>query len=181
MQLRANPGKWVPTVYFVIGQAAWFVCVISAAKMAPWIGVSLVIVLVAIHVLRASRPLRELKFVACMAVIGGCWDSALVFFGLLAYPSGTVIAGAAPVWIVALWALFAAQFNTTYRWLKPRITLAAVFGAIAGPLSFRGGAALHAVHFVKPWPAAAALAAGWGALLPVMILLSRRWDGVRQL
>ena len=174
-----NSRKWAPSLYFVIGQAAWFVCVISAAKMAPWIGICLVLVLVAVHVALAARPVDELKFILIMVVIGGSWDSALVFLGLLTYPSGTVISGMAPLWIVAVWALFAAQFNTTYRWLKPRIKLAALLGAIAGPLSFRGGAALHALEFAKPWPAALALAAGWAVLLPLMIVLSRRLDGVR--
>jgi hypothetical protein len=173
-----NFAKWAPSLYFVIGQAVWFGCVISAARMAPWIGVVLVVALVALHVGCSARPREELKLVLCVIVLGGSWDSALVHFGLLAYPSGTVIAGMAPLWIVALWASFAAQFNTTYRWLKTRIALAAVLGAIAGPLSFRGGAALGALQFVKPWPAAAALAAGWAVLLPVITWLSRRWDGV---
>ena len=171
--------KWAPSLYFVIGQACWFTCVISAARGAPWIGIMLTVVFVTIHVSRAARPFEELKLLASVVVLGGTWESALIAFGLLAYPSGMTLGGLAPLWLLALWALFAAQFNTTYRWLKPRLKLAALFGAVAGPLSFRAGAALGALRFMKPGPAVLALAIGWAALLPIVVVLSRRWNGVR--
>jgi hypothetical protein len=176
----AADGKWTPSLYFVIGQAGWFARVLSAAKGVAWIGVALAIVLVTVHVLRVARPLDELKLMASMVLIGGIWESVLVLSGLLVYPYGTVFHGLAPYWILALWALFAAQFNVTYGWLKPRMKIAALLGAVAGPLSFRAGVALGAVQFAKPWPAALALAAGWAVFLPVLIVLSRRWDGVQR-
>ena len=172
--------KWAPAAYFVVGQGAWFACVLSAARGISWVGVLVAAILVAVHVLRVRRPREELKLVLCVLAIGGVWDSCLVQAGLLAYPTSTTLQGLAPLWIVALWALFAAQFNTTYRWLKSRMLVAALLGAIAGPMSFRAGAALGAVDFVKPWPAAAALAVGWAVMLPLIDLLSHRWDGVRQ-
>jgi hypothetical protein len=164
-----------------MGQASWFACVISAAKGAAWIGVALAIALIAVHLRRAAQPLEEAKLIASVAVIGGIWESALISLGLLAYPSSAVIPGVAPLCLLALWGCFAAQINTTYLWLKRRIWLAPLFGALAGPLSFHAGAALGAVQFVKPWPASAALAGGWSMLLPAVIGLSRRWDGVRRI
>jgi hypothetical protein len=172
--------KWAPVAYFVVGQGAWFACVLSAARGIPWVGVLVTALLVAVHVLRVRRPREELKLVLCVLVIGGVWDSLLVRAGLLAYPNSTTLPGLAPLWIIALWASFAAQFNTTYQWLKSRLWVAALLGAIAGPMSFRAGAALGAVDFVKPWPAAAALAVGWAVMLPLIDLLSHRWDGVRR-
>jgi hypothetical protein len=140
----------------------------------------LVTVLIAMHLWRAARPLEEVKLLVFAVLIGGAWESALVFSGVIDYPSGMVIPGVAPYWIPALWALFAAQLNTTYLWLKRRIWLAPLLGAIAGPLSFRAGAELGALDFVKPLTAAVALAVGWAVLLPAMIVMSRRWDGVGQ-
>jgi hypothetical protein len=90
-----------------------------------------------------------------------------------------LIKGFAPYWIVALWVLFGAQFNTSYTWLKARPGFAAIVGAVAGPLSFHAGASLGAVHFERPLPATWALAFGWAIILPLLIVLSRRWDGVR--
>lgn len=178
-EASSNLGKWAPSLYFVVGQAGWFACVLGAAHGLPWAGAALASVLVAVHVLRVPRPVQELKFVAGVTVVGAAWESALVHFGLLAYPGGVSVAGLAPYWIVAVWALFAAQFNTTYAWLKPHPVLAAVLGAVAGPLSFRAGAGLGALSFARPGAAVSALALGWAAFLPGMIVLSRRWDGVR--
>jgi hypothetical protein len=65
------------------------------------------------------------------------------------------------------------------EWLKPRLWLAALLGAVAGPLSFRAGAALGALRFSRPLPALLTLGAGWMVLLPLLIVLSRRFNGVR--
>jgi hypothetical protein len=166
-------------IYFLVGQAGWFACVIGAAKGAAWVGIVFAVALVILHLARVVRPLAEIKLLAAVLIISVIWESALVFFHLLAYPAGATILGLAPCWILAVWAMFAAQFNTTYHWLKTRIYLAALLGAVAGPVSFHAGAALGALRFVKPWPAAFALAIGWAVLLPVIVILSRHWDGVR--
>src|SRR5471032_2168908 len=170
--------RWAPSVYFVIGQLGWFACVLSAARDVPWMGIASTIVLVAMHLARVDRPLQEFKLLVSVLVVGAIWESVPVATGLLVYPNGTVFPGVAPYWILALWALFAAQFNTTFGWLKQRMLLASVLGAIAGPMSFRAGAALGAVRFALPLPATIVLAIGWAILMPVLILLSRRWDGV---
>lgn len=176
--MKTLKATWMPAIYFVVGQAGWFACVLGAAHGAPVIGVIVVVILLAAHLLRVPRPREECKFLAAAVIIGTTWDSALARFHLLGYSSGILIDGFAPDWIIALWALFGAQFNTTYHWLKVRPAVAALLGAVAGPLSFRAGASLGALQFLQPIPAALALAAGWAVILPLFILVSRRWDGV---
>ena len=170
--------RWAPALYFILGQAGWFACVLGASSGKAYLGIALVIVLVVAHLLRATRAAPEIKLIAAVLIIGGSWESALLFLGLLSYPTSGDTHGIAPLWLLALWGLFAAQFNTTYRWLKKRLLIGALLGAFAGPLSFRAGAALGALQFVKPLPATVALAIGWACLLPLIIILSRRWDGV---
>ncbi len=164
--------------YLVVGQAGWFVCVISAARDRAWIGGLFVAAALVWHASRAARPVPELKLAAAAVLVGAVWESLLVRAGLLVYPNGTLIAGTAPWWILALWALFAIQFNALFGWLKQRLWLAALLGAVAGPLSFRAGAALGAVRFPVPLHAFAALALGWAALMPLMLALARRWNGI---
>jgi hypothetical protein len=171
--------KWAPSVYFLFGQLGWFACVLGAAQGAPWIGVLVVIVLVAVHLGLVERPLEECKLLLSVLVMGGLWDSLLVNVGLLEYTSGMLVSWLAPYWIPALWLMFAAQVNVTYEWLKSRVWLAALLGAVAGPLSFRAGVSLGALRFVKPVLSVSALSLGWAVLLPLIILLSRRWNGVR--
>jgi hypothetical protein len=143
-----------------------------------YLGAAFVVLLLVLHLLRVERPVAEIKLITTVALLGGLWDSALIYFAMLDYPHSTVFHGIAPLWLVSLWGLFAAQFNTTYRWLKHRLAAGALLGAVAGPLSFRSGAALGALHFVQVWPATVSLAIGWALLLPLIILLSRHWDGV---
>ena len=177
--VRYKLDKWLPTIYFVIGQGVWFALVISAARGYSWVGIVCAAAAIGAHLAWVPRPAEELKLIACVALIGGLWDSAMAHFAILSYPQGMLVPGMAPMWIPALWALFAAQFNTTYKWLKNRLWVAAVLGAIAGPLSFRAGTALHAVQFTDLIASPMILAVGWALLLPIIALLSRIWDGAR--
>lgn len=173
------PHKVIVVIYFVLGQLGWFACVLGAAAGRSWIGIGVCALLVTLHLLRVARPLEELKLLGAVMLIGGTWESVIVRFGFLTYPNSTLPEGLAPAWLFTLWVFFAAQFNTTYTWLKTRLVAAAVLGVTAGPLSFRAGAALGALHFAKPLPAAVTLGLGWAVLLPVITVLSRRWDGVK--
>ncbi|MEZ0603574.1 DUF2878 domain-containing protein [Paraburkholderia sp. IW21] len=166
-------------LYFVVCQAGWFVCVLSAARGAGWLGMLFAACAVAWHLARVAEPLREARLLVVTVWVGMMWESLLVYSGLLSYPSGTFVEGLAPYWLSALWALFAIQFNTVFAWLRARTLLAALLGAIAGPMSFRAGAALGAVRFNKPVAAWIVLALGWAVLLPALLRLAQRWDGVR--
>ena len=165
-------------IYLVIGQVGWFACVLGAARALPSVGVAFVAAVFVWHLARAPRAASELKLIASVTFIGAAWETALVIAGVLAYPNELPGVQHAPYWIIALWALFAVQLNVAYGWLKQRLVLAALFGAIAGPLSFRAGAALHAVRIDNVWRTMPVLAIGWACLLPVAVLLSRRWNGI---
>ncbi len=178
MNVSSSNNKNV-VVYFILGQVGWFACVLSAARGESWMGIAVAAVLVAMHLLRVPRPLEEVKLLLAVMLIGGAWECVVVRCGLLTYPTSMTIDGLAPAWLPALWVVFGAQINTTYVWLKNRLISAAILGMVAGPLSFRAGAALGALHFAKPVPAFVTLAVGWGVLLPGIVRLSRHWDGVR--
>lgn len=116
-------------LYFVICQAGWFICVLSAARGAGWLGMLFAACAVVWHLTRVPEPRREARLLAVTVCVGMIWESVLVYAGLLVYPSGTVIDGCAPYWMSALWALFAIQFNVVFAWLRARPVLAAVLGA----------------------------------------------------
>jgi hypothetical protein len=80
--------------------------------------------------------------------------------------------------MVALWGLLGIALNVTLRWLKHRPVLAAVLGAVAGPLSFLSGVRLGGAAFVDRTPALVTLACTWAVLMPVLMALSDRFDGV---
>ncbi|MGB8693514.1 MAG: DUF2878 domain-containing protein [Steroidobacteraceae bacterium] len=163
---------------FIAFQFGWFACVMGAARGWPLTGTAIGAVIVAWHIVRAARPREELKLIGVALLIGVLWDSALIAFGLTDFTSGTLLVGLAPPWILALWALFSTTLNLSLRWLRQRWLLAALLGAVAGPLSYWAGARLGAVQLVAPWPALIALSIGWALMTPVLVIVASRCDGM---
>lgn len=160
--------------YLVLGQVGWLICVLSAAGGQGWLGVLFVALLLAGHLSWATNCLREATFVAVVTVAGWGWESLVLQTGWIAYPNGMVLAGYAPYWMASLWALFALQINPLFSWLRAHRALAALLGAVGGPLSFRAGAALGAIRFVDTWAAVALIAGGWAIIFPTLLWLGER-------
>jgi len=160
-------------VNFVAFQLGWFACVLGAAHGLPWAGTGVALAIVAWHLTRAARPRAEIGLVLIAAGIGALWDSGLSALGWIRYPSGVLIEGAAPYWIVAMWMLFATTLNVSLAWLRRNLPLAAVFGALGGPLAYLGGAKLGALTFGAQEAALVALALGWAVLTPLLLRLAR--------
>mgnify|MGYP003337800931 CR=1 FL=1 len=168
-------------LYAIAGQAGWFVCVLSAAHDAAWVGVAFVAILLGLHLWLAREPNRELRLVLWVVVAAVPWETLLIRAGLIDYPHGTLWAGFAPPWLLSLWVLFAIQLNVLFRWLRGRWWLATVLGAVAGPLSFRAGAALGAAQMPDVALTMGVLAAGWALWVPVLVWIGQRSDGTGQL
>ena len=110
-------------------------------------------------------------------LIGLIWDSFLVSQGLTKYQHGQLLPGLAPHWIIALWALFATTLNLSLRWLRSSLWVAALFGAIGGPMAYLAGSKLGSVTFSSTSTAMLALAAGWAIFTPLLVSLAVRLDG----
>lgn len=164
-------------INIVIYQVCWLGCIIGAANDAPLVGVGLAAIAAGYHLYSAANPMPELKLLLIAAAIGGLWDSLPVVMGWLVYPSGIILESAAPYWIVALWVSFATTFNVSLRWFKQHLLLAALFGAIGGPLAFLAGERLGGVVFTNYPVTLTALAIGWAILMPLMLLLAQRFNG----
>lgn len=164
-------------INFALFQFGWFACVLGAAWGLPWAGTGIALAIVAMHLLMANRPQTELKLLAIAAAIGVGFDSTLAALGWVAFPSGILIPGMAPHWMVALWLLFATTLNVSLGWLKRKPLLAVVFGAVGGPLAYFGGAKLGALSFIDMTPALIALAIGWALITPLLVQLAKRFDG----
>jgi hypothetical protein len=175
--IPANTWTHKPWVNLLAYQVAWFACILSAAQGMPWVGTALALSVVAGHVSTARSPKTELALIAAAGLIGWTWESILVQTGWIAYPSGNMITGFAPHWIVALWLVFATTFNVSLKWFKSHLAVVAAFGFIGGPLAFYAGEALGALT-LTPTFGLAAIAVAWGLLMPMLMLLARRLDGV---
>jgi len=166
-------------INFVAFQLGWLACVLGAANGMPWVGVAFALVVVGWHLWRAQRPGPELTLILIAMGVGFVGDSILVALRWIEYPNGALVAGTAPVWIVAMWGLFATTLNVSLGWLKRRAPLAIVFGAVGGPLAYVAGERLGGLTFLRQGPALIALAVGWAAITPLLLRIADHYDGYK--
>lgn len=167
-------------INFIVFQCAWFALVLGAAQNRVMLGLTAAAVAVLVHLWLAHRPLQELKLLLVALFIGTIWDSALAAHDVIRYPQQQWLPWLAPLWIMAMWILFGTTLNVALRFLHGRFTLAALFGAVGAPLSFLAGMRLQALQLPDLWLACALLAIGWGVILPLLLMLARRFDGVEK-
>lgn len=168
-------------VNLAVFKVAWTAVVITAAAGAPVIGVIAVAIAVGIHLWSCDNPESEVRLLLAAASLGFAWESVLVLAGLIEYSSGNWAFGPAPYWIVSMWVLFATTLNVGMRWLRRSTAIAAVAGAIGGPLAFFAGAGIGAVELVSPAIALICIGMGWAVMLPLLVKLAIWLDGSHRL
>lgn len=157
----------------VAQQAAWWWAVLLAARGHAGLAAVLPVAAVAAHL--ALRPEARAPLLAApiaAALYGFATDGLLVALGLLGFPGG----GAPPAWMAALWAVFGAALTASLRSLASwRAWAVALVAAVAGPLAYRGGAALGALELPAGDAAGmAAVAVQWAVGLPLLAAVARR-------
>ena len=172
------PSRGVQVANFVVFQMAWFAAVLGAAHQIPLWGTVCVIAAIAWHLGVSARPAQEAKLIALACAVGLVVESAVAMQGNVTYPSGQPVAWLAPYWMVALWGELAIALNVTMRWLKRRLWLAALFGAIGGPAAFSAGVGLGGAAFVHKTPALVTLVCIYAVAMPLLVWFSNRLDGV---
>jgi hypothetical protein len=155
-------------------EAVWLGTVSGAGHGREWPGVMLALLFTAWR-LSASRHRRlECGLMSVSLLMGITLETLWVRGGWLRYaaarPWPTV-----PVWILGLWICFAQAIVPLFGYLQNRPWLAALIGALGGPLSYAAAAnAWHALAVSPPaWQAYLLLALGWGIALPVLTTLAR--------
>ena len=167
---------------FVLFQLGWFSCVLGGASPGyAWAGLVIVTFIVLLHLAQAYSVADEAMLILVVMAAGTAWDSSLVTLGLFNFSSGSFIDGMAPLWITAMWGLFATTLNVSMKWLKGRYVLAAIFGAIGGPLAYLAGQRLGAVEFSDTTTAVIVVSAGWLVIMPALMALSERLNGYRRM
>jgi hypothetical protein len=156
----------------------WISSVVGGAQQIPWLGPVVVFAAVALHLSRAQRPSSELVLILSCGLIGAVFDSVLVAASWVTFPSGMFSELMAPYWIVTMWMLFGTTINLSMRWMRGRPLLASAFGFVGGPLAYLGGHKIGGIQFVDQPAAIAMLAIGWAVMMPLLMQLGERLDGV---
>jgi len=154
-------------------QAAWFAAVLGAAYERAWLGPLVLLPVLAINLAMASDRRSELKLWAVAGVLGLLFDTALVATGVFTPRRQLFPHPFSPPWMIGLWLNFAATLNQSLGWLHARSLLAALFGAVGGPLAYYGGARLGATEAIPGVEGLLILAIGWGVITPLLFKLAR--------
>lgn len=150
-------------------QLGWPVCVLAGSGWA----VAVVGCYLVIHFLWVSRIPGEWRAVVAVAAVGIMVDIVSVRAGLFRVPGDGF-----PVWLGALWLLFATTLNHCLAWLHGRPALAALLGSLGGTASYVAGVHLGAASFgAAPLLAIAVWLVLWSLLFPTLMVLSRRLAG----
>jgi len=162
-------------------QAVWLVAVAGAGRGLVWPALAALAAFALWQLARSGTRRADLRVLAVAVALGVLLDGALSLCGVLGYaaPRPALPPGGAPLWILALWAAFALTLNHSLAWLRRHSLLAALLGAVGGPFAYLAAAKLaNAVTFRAPEAVAlAALAAGWGAALVVLVRSASHWSG----
>jgi len=169
---RPLPGWWV--VLNLAGyQVGWLATIYGATHGLPWLGPVMVVMLVALHMFLTARPARSAGLIAMVLVLGAFQETVMLKLGLVAYPASP---GGVPVWMLALWPLFATTLSVSMRWLQTRLAVAALAGAVLGPLAYWAGAAAGAIVLPDLAASLAYLGIAWMAGFPMLLALARWLD-----
>jgi hypothetical protein len=154
---------------FVGFQAVWFAVVLGAASGRDLLGVAAALVWLALHVSLSPRRAVELRTILLVTAAGVLVDQAAVAAGVQVFDPRAPRLGQVPLWIAALWAAFATTLRSSLGWLQGRFALAAVLGALFGPVAYLGAEGLGAVAIGGPARVVslALLAIEWGAMMPL--------------
>lgn len=162
-------GRLLNFAMFYLG---WFACVMGAGRGQLWLGPSAVTALVLLHLYMTPRPVQEIRLILLTGVFGFAIDTLQASAGLYAFTGTSPAPWLCPLWMVALWMIFATTLNASMGWLAQRYRLAAVLGALCGPVSYVAGARLGAIEL----PAHAGLslvgiAVVWACVMPSLMWL----------
>jgi len=151
---------WINAALF---QAGWIVCVMERGLLA--LGATLLIL--AIHGYRYRRDPGEWSVIAGVGLLGIAQDTLLMHAGVLQFTTQLL----PPLWLICIWMLFATTLQHSFHWLHNRKPVAAILGAVAGPLSYLAGERLGALTINHEW--LPALAATWALAMPGFLLLNQ--------
>lgn len=156
-------------------QFGWLACALGAARGSAWIGPLVVLAYLMIHLLWSQKRKQELSFVILVGLLGMVVDSLKKASGLITYASDIPLQWLAPPWIIAMWLLFSTSLNGSLVWLQGRYLIAALMGAIFGPLSYVTGERLAAIELNGGLLLSIIiLALVWGAAVPFLAWLAKR-------
>ena len=136
-------------VNFVGFYLAWFGLILLGNTFIP-IDIALIAAHLIIVVKAPEKRFAELKLITAIVIIGLLVDNALTAFSVFNFPntsSSSFDAFLIPLWLVVLWACFAATIAHSMQVMAKSKLLQVCVGAVFAPMSYIAGEKFGAVEF----------------------------------
>lgn len=150
-----------------IYQAIWFLCVLLGN-----LGALLSLPLLALHFVFSDKRAADARMMVILGAMGLIIDGGLRAAGVLALSGwGWPI----PFWLATIWLGLATLPHHSLWWMRSRVFVNILFGAIGGPLAYWGGAKIGAASFPLPLDYSLfVLAVIWAVVWPLVMFLAER-------
>lgn len=135
--------KWLTNAgFFYLG---WLACIHQAVGPYPYLGPAIVLGILIYHFTIYKNRWPDIILCLTLAIFGTFVDTIYILIGMLEYKGGySAFPSIAPLWITALWSLYAISVNHSLRWLNYHVLLASSLGAAGGISSYLVGIKLDA-------------------------------------
>jgi hypothetical protein len=159
---------------FVLFQLGWFACVLGAAHQQVLWAVLGTLTYIALHAWHSASPKAEIGLLIKALAFGLLADSLIMHLGFIDFRDSWPAPYLSPLWMWTLWLLVATTINGSLSWLRGRPILAALLGAICGPMSYEAGIKLGAGAWgpEDQWMGLILVALVWGLAMPLFFY----WD-----
>jgi hypothetical protein len=137
-----------PLVNLAINQSIWFLCVLGGNA-----GALFALPLLVLNILLSPHKRADRQMMGLLLLSGILIDGILQAIGFFSFTSAGV---PIPLWLAVIWVALAALPHHSLAWMKKRMVLSALFGALGGPLAYWAGVRLGAATF--HWPLISSLA-----------------------
>ena len=172
-------------INFIAFQSAWFAAVLGAANGMLWLGVVAVPLALVLHLALSPDWRPELLLALTAAGMGFAADTLLIAAGAFSPIPYLFPVPFSSLWMVMLWVNLATTMNVSMAWLRGRYGLAALSGAIGGPMAYYSGAKLGAMTQLPDPSGLLSIAIAWAIALPLLYgvakMLMERFHGLDKL
>lgn len=154
-------------------QAIWFSGIMWGNQ-----GAILGCILLVIHLARSECRAADLKMMGFLLILGFLVDGTLQQVGFFSF---TTPGFPIPFWLLVIWLGLGVTPHHSLKWLKNKLLLACLFGALGGPVAYWAGTRMGAATFNWPLPSSLfVLVLVWSALFPAIMLFSTKCTSPQQ-
>lgn len=171
--------QWKKIVLRLLNMACfyggWFICMHEAVGPTPLFGPLVVFVIILYHMVNTDSFWVDAALILTLAGVGTLIDSIYIWTGLIHFEGGYACCPyIAPLWITALWGLYATSVNHSLDWMKLHCFLiGAPMGAGGAISSYLVGAKLGAATFPHSMILGLAVIGGvWSLAVPLSLIYS---------